>query len=352
MSGRLGIRIGGLALKNPLICGSGEHLIEAAGIRRALAEGAAAVVVKSTNESEAARRQLALTDYALLDSRWRRLPWDFAPPADAQLLCRSGLTPQPFEAWLEMAVRLDREARATDAYLVPSIVLASLEDCVAMARRIEEAGLRLIEVNVGAPHGPEAAGGAISLLRAPERVREVAAAIRAAVSLPLWIKLTGQSEDVVGLAEAAKEGGADAVTVMGRFLAVLPDLDTLAPVLGTSAAFGGPWALPLTCRWLALARRRLGAEFPLIATNGARDGLDIARFLLAGASAVQMTSAILTGGFATIGAALEELASYLESKGLDARDLIGRAADGLARYEDQAPRPDHWRKFVPPDAVD
>src|SRR5690606_17478831 len=118
--------VGAVTLKNPVICGAGEHLIEAAGIESALAAGAAAAIVKSTNESEAARAQLDLTDYALLDSHWRRLPWNFAPPRDSPLFCRSGLTPKPFNEWLDLVRTLDRKAREHDAYVVPSIIPADL----------------------------------------------------------------------------------------------------------------------------------------------------------------------------------------------------------------------------------
>ena len=50
--------------------------------------------------------------------------------------------------------------------------------------------------------------------------------------------------------------------MMGRFMALVPDLDTLAPVLGTSGAYGGGWALPIVCRFLALSRRAVGPPFP------------------------------------------------------------------------------------------
>ena len=166
------VSIGAIDLKSPLICGSGEHLMYAQGIRQALAAGAAAVVSKSVNESEAARRQLDRTDYALLDSEWRRLPWDFNPPADASLFCRSGLAQQSFDDWLAMIAPLDREAEAQDAYVIASLILADLDRCVAMAREIEAAGLRILELNIGAPHGNEAAPGAIVLERDSARVRE------------------------------------------------------------------------------------------------------------------------------------------------------------------------------------
>lgn len=344
------VRIGSVALKNPLICGSGEHTMTVGGMRAALAAGAAAVVAKSVNESDAARRQLDGTDYVLLDAAWNPLPWDFHPPADAQLLCRSGLSQTGFETWLAELVALDGEARRSDAWVIPSLILAGLPQCVEYAQRIEAAGLRVLELNIGAPHGPEAARGAIITEREASRVREITATVRAAVKLPLWIKLTGQSEDVVGLARAAREGGADAVIMMGRFLAMVPDLDTQAPVLGTSAALGGPWALALTCRWIALTRRALGAEYPLIGTNGARNGRDVARFLLAGATAVEMTSAVMAGGTRVVSESLTEFSAYLESRGQRAQDLVGLAADRMQAYSEQQSRPGIWREFVEPAA--
>ena len=96
---RLTTRIGNLTLKNPVICGAGEQTMTAEAIRAALHSGAGAVVAKSTNESQAAKAQLDKTDYVLLDSHWRRLPWNFAPPADAHLFGRSGLVQRDFDQW-------------------------------------------------------------------------------------------------------------------------------------------------------------------------------------------------------------------------------------------------------------
>ncbi|GAB3066147.1 tRNA-dihydrouridine synthase [Stenotrophomonas tumulicola] len=345
---RLSIQVGSIPLKNPVICGAGEHTMTGAAIARALRSGASAVVAKSTNESEAAKQQLDRTDYALFDSRWNRLEWNFAPPPDAMLFGRSGLVQRDFAPWIDELATLDQHAATQDAYVIPSLILADLEHCAEQAKQIEQAGLRVIELNIGAPHGEEAARGAIALERNSERIVQIVSRIRKATSLPLWIKLTGQSEDVTGMADAARQAGADAVVLMGRFMGFLPDLDTEAPTLGTSAAIGGSWALPLTARWLMMSRRRLGPDFPLLATNGARSGLDVARFLLAGASATEMTSAVFAGGYGVLEDAITELDSYLGRRGRTAAGLLGIAADRAQGYHEQASRPGHWEQFAPP----
>ncbi len=341
----LAVDVGGIRLKNPVVCGSGEHLIEPAGIEAALEAGAAAVVMKSTNESDAAKTQLARADYALLDRDWRSLDWGKKPPRDAHLFCRSGLSPLDFDDWLKLLADSDERARHHDAIVIASLIPGDPSVAVDYARAMEAAGARVIEVNIGAPHAGEAVAGAITLERDADRVRAITAQMRAAIRVPLWIKLTGQSDDVAGLVVAARAGGADAVTVMGRFMGFVPDVESQTPMLGTFGAIGGAWALPLTCRWLALARKAVGPDYPLLATNGARDGLDVARFLLAGASAVQMTSTVMTGGFGVVTETIETVSSYLAKHGQSAGDLIGRAADQLAAYQTVAAEPDRWREL-------
>lgn len=344
------VRLGGVRLINPVIIGAGDHVMTAGALRAALATGVGAVVAKSINESEAAKRQLDGSDHVLLDSQWNRLPWNFDPPPDAMVFGRSGLHQMDSDAWIAEAVAQDREAAKAGQYVIGSIILADLGVACDLARRYQEAGIRILELNIGAPHGDEAVKGAIIQERAAHRVKEITEAVRAAVTIPLWIKLTGQSEDVAALAAAAKEGGADAVIVMGRFMALVPDVETRAPMLGTAGAIGGPWALALTCRWLAQSRKRVGKDFPLLGTNGARTGLDVARFLLAGARAVEMTSSVMAGGFDAARRAVQEFSDYLARTGGSAEDLVGLAADRQVGYGVQPDRPGYWREFVPPEA--
>lgn len=339
------VSVGKIVLKNPLIAGSAEHLIEAGGVRRALHAGAAAVVVKSVNESERGRDQLQRAEYMLLDDEWREIPWTPDAPSTAFIACRSGLTPQGFEAWLDQTAQLDREAKASDAYAIASLIVADLAQTVAMAKQVEQAGLRVLELNIGTPYASQAKG-VVSTELDPERVAVIVSAVRQAIGIPLLVKITGQSERVPDLAAAAFRSGGDAVVMAGRLLGFIPDVETMQPFLGTTLGVGGYWNLPLTCHWLAVSRRQLGANKPLIATNGARSGLDVVRMMLAGASAVEMASAVMLRGASVLSSTLEELDVYLQRKGMTAAGLVGVAADQRKTFADMPLRTNNWKKYV------
>ncbi|MCW5694547.1 MAG: tRNA-dihydrouridine synthase [Pseudolabrys sp.] len=342
---RLDVTVGRTALKNPLIAGAAEHVIEAGGVLGALRAGVGAVVVKSINEMERGKDQLQRAEYMLLDDQWREIPWTPQAPATAFMATRSGLTPQAFDAWLEQTAQLDREAKTMDSYAIASLIVADLDKTVAMARQIEQAGLRILELNIGTPYASQAKGVVATELD-PARVTMIVSAVRQAIKIPLWVKITGQSERVPDLAAAAFAAGAEAVVMAGRLLGFIPDVETMQPFLGTTLGVGGYWNLPLTCHWLSVSRQQLGPDKPLIATNGARNGLDVARMMLAGAHAVEMASNVMLRGTPALSATLEELNAYLDRKNMTAADLVGRAADQRKTFADMPLRTDNWKKYV------
>lgn len=342
---RLGVTVGTTELKNPLIAGSAEHMIEAEGVRRALRAEVGAVVVKSINEMERGKDQLQRAEYMLLDEAWREIPWTPQAPQTAFIACRSGLTPQSFDAWLEQTATLDREARTLDSYAIASLIVADLDRTVAMAKQIEQAGLRMLELNIGTPYASQAKGVVATELD-PARVTSIVSAVRNSIRIPLWVKITGQSERVPDLAAAAFAAGGEAVVMAGRLLGFVPDVETMQPFLGTTLGVGGYWNLPLTCHWLSVSRQQLGPDKPLIGTNGARNGLDVARMMLAGASAVEMSSEVMLRGAPVLSAALREFDDYLQRKGMTAAELIGKAADVRKTFSDMPLRTDNWRKYV------
>ena len=337
MPDRLATRIGAMTLPNPVICGSGEPVMTEAGIRAALHAGAAGVIAKSVNENPAGGRQLDRADYAFVGD---------------SLFNRSGLSQRETKDWFAAIAAIDRDAALDQKFVAASIVYGSADGAVAIGGMARAAGLRVFELNVGAPHASEATPGAIVQETDPARLRDLVAGVRSATEgMALWVKLTGLSANLPALARAAQQGGADAVCMMGRFMAMVPDLDTLAPLLGTSGAYGGGWALPIVCRFLALSRQALGPAFPLLGTNGVRGGHDVARMALAGASAVELLSIVMHDGFAGLTRTLAELDSFLAERDLTFAALVGRAADALTPYGAQPESPGHWKKFVPPETL-
>lgn len=311
MSDRLASSIGELRLRNPVICGSGEPVMTEAGIRAALHAGAAGVIAKSVNERAEAAAQLDRADYVELDAAG-------VPAAHGvSLFNRSGLAQRDAADWFTALAALDREAARDGRFVAASIVLAGADGAAMLGRIARRVGLRVFELNVGAPHASEATPGAIVQETDPVRLTELVACVRAATEgMQLWVKLTGLSANLPALTVAARQGGADAVCMMGRFMAMVPDLDTFGPVLGTSAAYGGGWALPIVCRFLALSRRAVGAELPLLGTNGVRGGGDVARMALAGASATELCSVVMHEGFSALTRVIVELDGLLAARGV------------------------------------
>jgi len=322
VSAELSTTVAGLALKNPVIAASSEATATPDQIRACLQAGAAAVVAKSVNESPVAHANLRAAEYVLLDERLSPRPLGPARRADS-LFCRSGLLEVELEEWARTLAALDREAAEQDAYVVPSLIVADIDRAVEAAAAFEAAGLRWLELNVGAPHAseaPDGIGAGVDLVRR----------IRKALSLPLTVKLAATDSPTDALA-----AGADAICIATRAMGFVPDLDTRRPVLDTFAAVGGAWALPLTLYRVA----KTYASHPepsIIATNGARDGFDVARLLLAGASAVALGTVVLTDGPAALTRAIEELAGYCEQQGAGVRELIGEAARHVRTYEEVA----------------
>jgi dihydroorotate dehydrogenase len=215
--------------------------------------------------------------------------------------------------------------------VIGSVLPSTAAQAVEIALRVSEAGVRWIELNLSAPHATEA-NDHILRVEEPTAVAEIVRSVRGVVSGPLTVKLTSEAADVAALAQAAREEGADSVCLCGRRMGFLPDPATGRPVLDTFGAFGGSWELPLTLRWIAKTRLRFGSELPIVGTGGARCGTDVVRFLLAGASAIQLTTAVYTGGFVVLEQALADLADYLRERRISASDLVGVAADAVLTY--------------------
>jgi dihydroorotate dehydrogenase len=326
--------VAGLRLRNPVIAGSCEFTMTEEGIRACVDAGAGAVVAKSVNESPAAAKQLDIADYVLLDDGLSPVEWSNAT-GEETLFNRSGLAQTTVDDWLAMLEKAQRHAAAAGSAVIGSVTVAGADAAAELARLMAEV-VPAVEVNIGAPHGREA--NAVRQITDADGVTHYVRTIRAATDVPLIVKLPGQSSDILGMAKAAAANGADAVALIGRLNGFVPNVDTWTPELGSWGAVGGRWMLPVSLYWISKCRRALGERYPLIGTNGARNGLDVARFLLSGAHAAELASILLIHGPDALRATIDGLRSYLDDKQLDCVvELVGASALQAKDYADLAP---------------
>jgi dihydroorotate dehydrogenase len=198
---------------------------------------------------------------------------------------------------------------------------------------MEQSGLRWIELNLSAPHGREAAKGAIKQITDAEIVGEYVRQVRRVTTVPLAVKLTAQTTDLLALAEQAIQAGADMLVMVGRVQGFMPDIETQRPVLESWGAIGGRWALPNTLYWVSKCWRVLPQAIPIIGTNGARCADDVIRFLLSGARAVEFASVVMSNGPRVFTDMLGELQAYGQRKNIKHLvDIVGKAADAALPY--------------------
>lgn len=317
-----------------------------AGIKACVDAGAGAVVAKSVNESEAARRQLSIAQYVFTDDSHEPRAEGRARLRDG-LLNRSGLAQVELPQWLDMLAEAQTYAAERGSVIIGSITVAEDAPAARIAAQLA-AVVPAVELNVGAPHGREARG-AVRQLSEADSVARTVAAVRAAVSVPLLVKLPSQASDVLALAAAAYESGADAVTLVGRYYGFLPDLATGGPVMGSWGAWSSPACLPMSLYWVSKAAVRFGASASVIGTNGARTGADVARFLASGASAVELVTAAWIDGPGVVRTIVADLERYLDERGWTLPHLIGVAARQARPYAEIQPlgaAPQPWARYL------
>lgn len=322
--------VAGLVTANPVWVGSSELTMTRAGLLACIDAGAGAVVAKSVNESAAARRQLDIAGYAFVSDDRRVRPAGSARRGDG-LLNRSGLAQVELGGWLAILADAAGHGAARGCPVIGSITLGEPAAAARIGRAL--AGVvPAIELNIGAPHGREAR--AVRQLTEADAVHDAVRVVRAAVDVPLFVKLPGQASDVVALARAARAAGADAVGLVGRYPGFLPDLDGGA-VLGSWGAWGSPACLPMSLYWVSKTRLALGPDVPLIGTNGARTAADVLRFLASGARAVEVVTALWVDGPGVLAELVTGVEAYLSGR----PGFVGSALAGAREYADIPPNP-------------
>ncbi len=205
--------------------------------------------------------------------------------------------------------------------VVVNVFGESPEDYVAVIRRCEgEEGVHGYELNVSCPN---VSSGGIEFGHDPGQLAALTGLCRRATERPLWVKLSPNAPDLVATARAAASAGADALSLINTIRAMAIDPERRRPELArVFGGLSGPAVLPIALRMVYEVHRAL-PETPIVGLGGIESGLDVVRFLLAGASAVQVGTATFRRPGAMV-AILEELEQYCVRHGVvRVGDLVG-----------------------------
>jgi dihydroorotate dehydrogenase (NAD+) catalytic subunit len=211
--------------------------------------------------------------------------------------------------------------RALGPPVIASLGGSEVEDYAACARILDGAGPAAFEINISCPN---VACGGMAFGRDPADAARVVRAVRAVTALPLLVKLTPTAPDLVAVGRACLAEGADALTAVNTFPGMAIDVARERPVFArVSAGLSGPAVRPLVLyRVWELARE---LRCPIVASGGIATAHDALEFLLAGASAVQIGTALLCDP-ARAARVLEGLEARAREKGVTRiADLVGRA---------------------------
>jgi len=214
-----------------------------------------------------------------------------------------------------------RKAKA--ALRVPLIVSVygfSADEYATVASEAVAAGADAIELNVSCPHvkdtGSEIGQSSQVLIQVVRKVKHT-------INKPVFVKLSPNVTSIEEIAEAAADAGADALTIMNTVKALVIDAETMMPILANkTGGLSGPAVKPIALRHVYSVYERV--KVPIIGCGGISNWQDAVEFLLAGASAVQIGTAISAIGPAVFKKVTHGISKYLERKGLrSVNEIVG-----------------------------
>ena len=179
----------------------------------------------------------------------------------------------------------------------------------------------LIEVNVSCPNVHH---GGMSFGTDPNMVYDVTRAVKAVCKKPVYLKLSPNVTDIVSIAMACAEGGADGLSLINTLMGMRIDLKRRAPILAnTTGGLSGPAVFPVALRMVWQVYEAV--DLPIIGMGGVSSAEDVVEMMLAGATAVQVGAANLTDPMACK-RIIDDLPGVLERLGVqDINELIGGA---------------------------
>ena len=236
------------------------------------------------------------------------------------------------------AVKRDYPDRA----LVVSLMVPCEEEAwKAILPVVEETGADGIELNFGCPHGMAERGMGSAVGQVPEYIEMVTRWCKQNTRMPVIVKLTPNITDVRYPAQAAKRGGADAVSLINTINSITSvNLDSFAPEptidgKGSHGGYCGPAVKPIAMNMVAeIARSPETAGLPMSGIGGITTWRDAAEFMSLGCGNVQVCTAAMTYGFKVVQEMISGLGQWMDEKGHNSiDDFVGRAVPNVRDWQ-------------------
>ncbi len=201
----------------------------------------------------------------------------------------------------------------------------SVEDYAYTCQKLDaQPQVGWLEVNVSCPN---VHGGGMSFGTQPEAAAEVTRAVKAVTKKPVIIKLSPNVTDIVSIAKACQDAGADGISLINTMLGMRIDLKRRKPVIAnTMGGFSGPAIFPVAVRMVYQVSQAV--SIPVVGIGGVQSAEDVLEMMLAGATAVEVGAANLVNPFASLDI-VNGLPAAMEKYGInDLNEIIGGAHNG------------------------
>ena len=232
--------------------------------------------------------------------------------------------------------------RWPDRAIVVSLMVPCEEEAwKRILPRVEETGADGVELNFGCPHGMSERGMGSAVGQVPEYVEMVARWCKEHTRMPVIVKLTPNITDIRKPAEAAKRGGADAVSLINTINSIMGvDLDRMVPSphtdgKATHGGMCGPAVKPIALNMVAeIARSPATRGLPISGIGGIETWRDAAEFMALGAGTVQVCTAAMVYGFKIVQEMITGLEAFMDERGYRrVSDFVGAAVPNVTDWQ-------------------
>jgi dihydroorotate dehydrogenase (fumarate) len=283
----------GLTLKSPLVASASPLSESVDNIRRMEDAGAGAVVLFSLFEEQIRHERETLAHYL-----------EYGTYSFAESLTHFP-EPQTYHAGPDQYLALIEKAKHTvDIPVIASLNGMTIGGWTSFAREMQDAGAAGLELNIYSIPGDMLLSGH----DVEQQYIEIVKAVKAAVTIPVAIKLSPYFSNMANMAMQLDTAGANALVMFNRFYQ--PDIDMETLDVKPNVLLSTPQEMRLPLTWIGILYKRIKAD--LAATTGVHSGIDAAKMILAGANVTMMASALLKHGIEHFGTVETELREWME----------------------------------------